>query len=50
MGAIRFSLGIDTTRGEIAWVVDRLKAVLGDAHEDCATTEEEIEFALDYSI
>jgi len=50
MGAIRFSLGIDTTSKEIERVVGRLREVMGYAHEGCAKTEEEDEFVLDYSI
>ena len=50
MGAIRFSLGIDTTAKEIELVVDRLREVMGYAHEGCAETEEEEEFVLDHSI
>jgi cysteine desulfurase len=50
MGAIRFSLGIDTTSKEIEWVVGRLREVMGYANEGCAKTQEEEEFVLDYSI
>ncbi len=49
MGAIRFSLGIDTTAKEIERVVHRLRQVMGCAHEGCAETEED-EFIPDYSI
>ncbi len=50
MGAIRFSLGMDTTSKEIEWVVDRLREVMGYANEGCVKAEEEDYFVLDYSI
>jgi cysteine desulfurase len=50
MGAIRFSLGTDTTSKEIEWVVDRLRQAMGYANEGCVETAEEEEFVLDYSI
>jgi len=50
MGAIRFSLGIDTTLEEIEWVVDRLKRVMGYANDGCAEAEEPENFVLDYCI
>jgi len=50
MGAIRFSLGMDTTSEEIEWVVARLKGVMGCAHEGCAEGEEPERFVLDYCI
>lgn len=49
MGAIRFSLGIDTTSKEIEWLVDRLRNVMGYADEGCVKMEQD-EFVLDYSI
>jgi cysteine desulfurase len=50
MGAIRFSLGINTTAKEIEWVVDRLREVMGHTHAGCAETEVGEDFVLDYSI
>ncbi|MDD5708523.1 MAG: cysteine desulfurase family protein [Kiritimatiellae bacterium] len=49
MGAIRFSLGLDTTAEEIEWVVHRLAETLGRADKKSANTSEE-EFLLDYCI
>jgi cysteine desulfurase len=50
MGAIRFSLGMDTTLGEIEWVVDRLQRVMGCANEAGTEAEEPDSFVLDYCI
>jgi cysteine desulfurase len=49
-GAVRFSLGIDTTAEEIEWVVVRLTEVAGCADEGCARPAELNEFVLDYCI
>ncbi len=49
MGAIRFSLGLDTTAEEIEWVVGRLTEVTGRADKKCVNTTED-EFLLDYCI
>lgn len=50
MGAIRFSLGIDTTSKEIEWVVHRLREVMGHAPAGSAKAEVGEDFVLDYSI
>lgn len=49
MGAIRFSMGMDTTSKEIEWVVDRLRQAMGFTNESCMEMEED-EFVPDYSI
>jgi cysteine desulfurase len=49
MGAIRLSLGIDTTSTEIEWVVRRLREVLGNSNPGCPDTQDD-DFVLDYSI
>jgi cysteine desulfurase len=49
MGAIRFSLGLNTTANEIEWVVRRLAETLGRADKKCVnTTEDDCPF--DYCI
>lgn len=57
-GAIRFSLGMDTTQQEIEWLVSRLREVMSYAREghmettakDKVKSAEESDFSLDYSI
>jgi cysteine desulfurase len=49
VGAIRFSLGLDTTAEEIEWVVHRLAETAGRADKKCVNTTED-EFPLDYCI
>ena len=41
-GAIRFSLGMDTTQDEIQWVVGRIRDVIGCTQGECSKREEEV--------